>query len=205
MRVNGAAGRFMMKKRGNPKGQIEWRVEGEIWCLFMDTCCENRRRGGGTGGRGRTDKQMRFCVKSVTGGLDLEGMLPLWTNPALLSPVPCVWPLYPDLQPGLLPWQGGCLASLAQVRHLDQGRSLLPPPLESLGIIFLHTRSPGWKHGDKPGCVSNGVMQGWERLGRKLKDRWTRGRGRQKEKVRRSKCVVWEERGDRVKWREGGW
>lgn len=119
MRVSGAGGRFRMKKRGNPKGQIEWGVEGEIWCLFMDTCCENRKRGDGTGERGRTDKQMRFCVKKCNWWFGFRGhVAPVdWPCPAVSCPLcltslswlttwssPLTGGLLSQFSPGQAPW-----------------------------------------------------------------------------------------------------
>lgn len=94
-----------------------------------------------TGERGRTDKQTMFWVKKCNWWFVLEGMMPLWTVPAVSCPC-CLTPL-PWLTLRASPLTGGCLAGLAQVRHLDQGHSLPPTPLAPVGIILLLIGAPG--------------------------------------------------------------
>lgn len=153
-RWEGAGGRrgFMMRKRGNPKGQMEWGVEGEVWegiySVFMDACCENTEKGRtATEEKGRTGKQMIFGVKTCNRWFVFWGhVAPVdRPHPAVVCPprlTPLSWPT-----PRTSPLTGvgeRCLAGLAKVRHLDQGHSLPPTPLEPSGIIFLPTGFPVW-------------------------------------------------------------
>jgi len=122
----------MMRKKNIQKVRKErWEGENENTSVCFVWLVEAV-----TGERRRTDKQTMLWVRKYNWWFVLEGMLPLWTAPALYLLSPSIWPLCPGLHPGRLPWQWGCLAGLAQVRHLDQGHSPPPTPLAPTGIIF---------------------------------------------------------------------